>query len=71
MSDLHTNFIRQQGFDHPDANTCAIQYPALMFQPRVLAVLVLAGVALQAPHVFLTGVGGPLVERFCARAESV
>ena len=54
MSDPHGNFIRQQGFKDTSARTCDVQYPALMFQPRVIGVLVLAGVLLQASTLFLT-----------------
>jgi hypothetical protein len=50
------NFVRQQGFHEgaeaaPDA--CVCRYPALMFQPRVIGVLVLMGLALQAWSWFL------------------
>jgi hypothetical protein len=47
------NFVRQQGFRAADASTCAPQYSALMFQPRVLGVLVLAGLITQAWLLFL------------------
>jgi hypothetical protein len=47
------NFIKQQGFEGASARTCDVQYPALMFQPRVIGVLVLAGVLLQASTLFL------------------
>jgi Domain of unknown function (DUF4395) len=42
------NFVRQNGFADADAAVCAYQFPALMFQPRVIAVVVLVGLALQA-----------------------
>jgi hypothetical protein len=48
MSEAQVNFIKQQGFEEASARTCHIQYPALMFQPGVIGVLVLAGVLLQA-----------------------
>jgi Domain of unknown function (DUF4395) len=54
MSDAQVNFVKQQGFEGASARTCAYQYPALMFQPRVIGVLVLAGVLLQAAPLFLT-----------------
>ena len=41
------NFVRQQGFRDADAPTCTRRYPGLMFQPRVVGLLVLAGLALQ------------------------
>jgi hypothetical protein len=53
MSDMRVNFVRQQGFETPTAPTCDLQYPALMFQPRVVGVIVLAGVILQSPPLFL------------------
>src|SRR4030095_15637924 len=53
MSDVQVNFIKQQGFPGASARTCHVQYPALMFQPRVIGVLVLAGVLLQSSTLFL------------------
>src|SRR5262245_7015846 len=52
-SDAQINFVKQQGFRDASARTCAYQYPALMFQPRVIGVLVLVGVLLQAAPLFL------------------
>jgi hypothetical protein len=54
MSDSRDNFIRQQGFEAADARSCASLYTALMFQPRVVGILVVAGVLLQAAPLFLT-----------------
>jgi Domain of unknown function (DUF4395) len=54
MSEAQVNFIKQQGFEEASARTCDLQYPALMFQPRVVGVLVLSGVLLQASTLFLT-----------------
>ena len=54
MSQAQINFIRQQGFEDASARTCDSQYPPLMFQPRVVGVLVLAGVLLQSSSLFLT-----------------
>jgi hypothetical protein len=54
MSEAEINFIKQQGFEGVTTRTCDFQYPALMFQPRVIGVLVLAGVLLQASPLFLT-----------------
>jgi Domain of unknown function (DUF4395) len=42
------NFIRQQGFRDASADSCAYQYPALMWQPRIIGALVLVGVLLQS-----------------------
>jgi hypothetical protein len=52
------NFVRQNGFVDADAAVCAYQFPALMFQPRVIAVVVLVGLLLQAwqPFLFLSGI---------------
>jgi len=47
------NFVRQQGFKDADTSTCPLQYPALMFQPRLLGVLVLVGLVTQAWPLFL------------------
>lgn len=54
MSDAHVNFIRQQGFEDVGAVTCDFQYPALMFQPRLIGLVVLTGVIFQSAPVFLT-----------------
>lgn len=53
MSDAKINFIKQQGFEGASAHTCDLQYPALMFQPRLVGVFVLAGVLFQAWPLFL------------------
>ena len=54
MSDSRVNFIRQQGFKSADARSDDSLYRALMFQPRVIGILVVAGVLLQEPPLFLT-----------------
>lgn len=46
------NFVRQQGFREADASTCALRYPALMFQPRVVGVLLVVGIVLQEAWLF-------------------
>jgi hypothetical protein len=48
------NFVKQQGFQAPDAAECEFRYPAAMFQPRVIGLLVFVGVFLQAWPLFLT-----------------
>ena len=53
MSEARINFIRQQGFEGTDDRSCDSQFSALMFQPRVVGVLVLTGVLLQASPLFL------------------
>lgn len=47
------NFIRQQGFRDASPKACDYQYPALMWQPRVIGILVLVGLVLQAWLYFL------------------
>lgn len=47
------NFIQQQGFKDATASSCEIQFPALMFQPRLIGVIVAVGLVLQAPALFL------------------
>jgi hypothetical protein len=42
------NFVRQQGLRDASPAACAYQYPALMWQPRVIGILVLVGVVWQA-----------------------
>jgi uncharacterized protein DUF4395 len=42
------NFVRQQGFREAPSEACAYQYPALMWQPRVIGALVVVGLALQS-----------------------
>ena len=54
MSDSRINFIRQQGFEAVDARSCESLYTALTFQPRVVGILVVVGVLLQASPLFLT-----------------
>ena len=53
MSQAQVNFVQQQGFRDANARTCDSQYPALMFQPRMVGVLSVAGALLQAPWLFL------------------
>jgi Domain of unknown function (DUF4395) len=42
------NFIRQQGFRDASADACAYQYPALMWQPRIIGALLVIGLLLQS-----------------------
>jgi uncharacterized protein DUF4395 len=53
MPDSRINFIRQQGFDGADTRSYGSVYRALLFQPRVIGILVVAGVLLQASPLFL------------------
>ncbi len=47
------NFVRQQGFHDASAESCGFQYPALMWQPRVVGILVIVGLVLQSGPYFL------------------
>jgi hypothetical protein len=47
------HFILQQGFPEPPTEVCAIRYRSLVFQPRIVGLLVLAGVLFQSPAFFL------------------
>ena len=51
--DAETNFIRQQGFARTEGSDSGPRFGALMFQPRIMAVLVVIGLALQAWPLFL------------------
>jgi hypothetical protein len=46
------NFVLQQGFAASEAATCVRLSSALLFQPRVVGVIVLAGALLRSPAVF-------------------
>ncbi|MBN1358939.1 MAG: DUF4395 domain-containing protein [Sedimentisphaerales bacterium] len=47
------NFVRQQGFPETQEHDCAAHYSALMFQPRVVGIIVLVGLVFQTWPVFL------------------
>ncbi len=47
------NFVRQQGFRDASPKACDYQYPALMWQPRAIGILVLIGLVLQGWLYFL------------------
>jgi hypothetical protein len=47
------NFVRQQGFTDASPEACRYLYPALMWQPRVIGILVLVGLIFQAASFFL------------------
>ena len=52
--DSKRDFILQQGFHIPDdPKTESTLFAALQFQPRLIGGLILAGVALQSPGIFL------------------
>ena len=46
------NFILQQGFEEPAPAIRPLQYSALVFQPRIVFIWVVAGVLFQSPAVF-------------------
>ncbi len=48
-----TNFVRQQGFAETSTETSTCQYSALMWQPRIIGVLVVIGLILQPWPYFL------------------
>lgn len=52
-SRTETNFIRQQGFTYAEGTDSGLRYNALMFQPRIVGVLVVIGLILQAWPLFL------------------
>src|SRR4029450_7077193 len=62
------NFILQQGLSEPAAESCPLQYSALLFQPRLIGLWVIVAAVLQAPLGFfaLTAVlwWSALVPRF-------
>jgi len=47
------NFVRQQGLTGASSQSCGHQYPALMWQPRLIGVIVLGALLFQAWPVFL------------------
>ena len=51
-ADAKRNFILQQGLNEPAADTCPLQYSALLFQPRLIGLWVAVAVILQAPSLF-------------------
>jgi hypothetical protein len=47
------NFVRLQGFADTTIASCEYQYPALMWQPRVIAVLVCLGILIETGWFFI------------------
>ena len=47
------NFVRGQGFD-TNIPSCEYQYPALMWQPRMIGILTLLGVLLESGWYFIS-----------------
>ncbi len=50
-------FVRQQGFRDAPAASCGYQYSSLMFQPRLLAAIILLAILLQSAAMFLVLAG--------------
>ena len=50
---IKENFVKQQGFEQVTGEGCALLYPALMLQPRIVGVVVLVALALQSALLFL------------------
>ena len=46
------NFILQQGLTEPISATCAVQYSALHFQPRLIGLYLIVAAILQSPLMF-------------------
>ena len=53
MHDPERNFILQQGLEDPGPQDTHRRFEGLLFQPRLIGLLVLAGIALQSPALFL------------------
>jgi len=47
------NFMRQQGFPDEPADACNMRFAGLYFQPRIVFTLVIVGIVLQSPWLFL------------------
>lgn len=52
QNSVKRNFILQQGFEGPAPAVCPLQYSALLFQPRIVFIWVVAGILFQSPVVF-------------------
>ncbi len=53
------NLILQQGFEEPAPTVCPLQYSALVFQPKIVLIGIVAGILLQSQAVF-AGLGALL-----------
>ncbi len=53
------NFILQQGFEEPAPTVCPVQYSALVFQPKIVLIGIIAGILFQSQVVF-AGLGALL-----------
>lgn len=52
-SSSEVNFVRQQGLRGAAPASCGLHYRALVFQPRIVGVVLVAAVVLQAWYLFL------------------
>ncbi len=50
---VERNFILQQGFPEPTVASCPLQHSALLFQPRLVGLVILVAVLLQSAFIFL------------------
>ena len=57
VAGVKRNFILQQGLEEPRAASCSAQYSSLLFQPRLVALVVLVAVILKSPLIFLVLAG--------------
>jgi len=57
VATVKRNFILQQGLPEPPTASCPLQYSALLFQPRLVALVVLVAVILKSPLLFLALAG--------------
>lgn len=48
-----TDFVTGQGFPGTSSESCAVQYPALMFQPMLITAMVAVGILMQSAPLFL------------------
>ena len=46
------NFILQQGFEEPAPTICRVQYSALVFQPKIVLIGIVAGILFQSQTAF-------------------
>ena len=53
-SSVKLNFVLQQGVPDVRAEECGVRYSSLMFQPRVIGIVVLIALILQSWPLFLT-----------------
>ena len=57
VANVKRNFILQQGLPEPPTASCPLQYSALLFQPRLVALVVLVAVLLKSALIFLALAG--------------